>query len=236
MLPYRDNIKSGRTPVVTWLIIATCIFVHVADLLSHHALRDTWAFVARDLLAPGAWLQRGPLVVLGSLFVSQFLHGGLLHLGSNMLFLYVFGDNVEDRMGHIKYLVFYLLCGTLAALAEAVLTAFPDRPMIGASGAIAGVLGAYFILFKGAWVRSVMLLFIFPVFVDIPAIFFIGLWIIFQFVFSMGYLVPTTGGGPQAAYFAHIGGFVAGMLLQRSFVMPLRRPPPRYRVLRLDLE
>ena len=232
MLPYRDNLRSSRPPLVTWTIIGLCVLVFVLDWLGRHAIALQWAFVPHDLVSPRAWLERGPLVVFGSLVVSQFLHGGLLHLGSNMLFLYVFGDNVEDRMGHAKYAGFYLLCGTLAALAEAALTGFPDHPMLGASGAIAGVLGAYFVLFKGAWVRSIVLIVIFPIFVDIPAVVFIGLWIVFQFVYSLGFL----GGHPEVAYFAHIGGFLAGMWLQRSFVAPQHRPPPRYRVLRMDVD
>jgi len=236
VLPYRDSIRSTRPPIVTWTIIGICVFVFVMDWLGRHAVVARWAFVARDLVSPHAWVERGPLVVVGSILASQFLHGGIVHLGSNMLFLYVFGDNVEDRMGHARYAGFYLLCGSLAALAEAVLTGFPARPMVGASGAIAGVLGAYFVLFKGAWVRSVVPLFIFPIFVDIPAVVFIGLWIVFQFVYSLGFLVTTTGGRPEVAYFAHIGGFLAGMWLQKGFVGPQRRPPPRYRVLSLEVE
>src|SRR5437764_2184403 len=158
--------------------------------------------------APGALL---PNVI--TLFVCIFLHGGWLHLGGNMLYLWIFGDNIEDRLGQGKYLFFYLACGLLATLAHAVMNPGSDVPSIGASGAIAGVLGAYIVLFPKQRVTTLIPIFIFITVREIPAVFLLGFWIVMQLFFgaaSMGGDLERSGG---VAYFAHIGGFVAGMLL-----------------------
>ena len=177
------------------------------------------AFVpARFWYLPGALL---PNVI--TMFVSMFLHGGWLHLGGNMLYLWVFGDNVEDRLGHVKYLFFYLVCGLLATLAHAVMNPESRLPSIGASGAIAGVLGAYVVLFPKQRVTTLIPIFIFITVREIPAIFLLGFWIIMQLFFgaaSMGGDLQSAGG---VAYFAHIGGFVAGMVLI-ILLGGLRRP------------
>jgi membrane associated rhomboid family serine protease len=138
----------------------------------------------------------------------MFMHGGLLHLGGNMLFLWIFGDNVEEAMGHLKYLVFYLLCGVAAALAQILINLDSQIPSLGASGAISGVLGAYLVLFPRQRVRVLLVRTI----THMPAIAVIGMWIVFQFINGIGQLARTeeTGG---VAYAAHIGGFVAGLLL-----------------------
>src|SRR3954449_10761659 len=157
---------------------------------------------------PGALL---PNVI--TMFVSMFLHGGWLHLGGNMLYLWIFGDNIEDRLGHGKYLFFYLVCGVLATLAHAVMNPGSDVPSIGASGAIAGVLGAYIVLFPKQRVTTLIPIFIFITVREIPAVFLLGFWIVMQLFFgaaSMGANLQSAGG---IAYFAHIGGFAAGMLL-----------------------
>ena len=165
-----------------------------------------------------------PVSVYWTLLTSLFLHGGLMHLLGNMLYLYVFGDNVEDAMGHGPYLVFYLLCGVLASLSHVATTyvvgANPYLPALGASGAISGVLAAYLALYPTRRVRVLLFVFV----MDVPAIFAIGLWFIFQLVSGIGML----GAGSQAggvAYGAHIGGFAAGFLLLRVFVPR----SPRYR-------
>jgi membrane associated rhomboid family serine protease len=138
----------------------------------------------------------------------MFMHGGLLHLGGNMLFLWIFGDNVEEGMGHLKYLVFYLLCGVAAGLAQILINLDSQIPSLGASGAISGVLGAYLVLFPRQRVRVLL----FRTITQMPAIAVIGMWIVFQFINGIGQLAQTeeTGG---VAYAAHIGGFVAGLLL-----------------------
>jgi len=167
------------------------------------------AFVpARFWNLPGALL---PNVI--TMFVSMFLHGGWLHLGGNMLYLWIFGDNVEDRLGHAKYLFFYLVCGLLATLAHALMNPASRMPSIGASGAIAGVLGAYIVLFPKQRVTTLIPIFIFITVREVPAIFLLGFWIVMQLFFgavSMNGDLQSAGG---VAYFAHIGGFIAGMLL-----------------------
>jgi hypothetical protein len=152
----------------------------------------------------------------------MFLHGGLLHLGGNLLYLYIFGDNIEDAFGHAKYLGFYLLCGLAASLTHLLVEINSIVPAIGASGAISGVLGAYFILYPKA--RVVTLIFYFFItFVRIPAVFFLGFWFILQ-LFS-GSVTLTYGVASGVAYWAHIGGFVAGMLI--ALVVRAVRKPPR---------
>ena len=239
MIPIRDNIVSRTVPVVNYGIIATCIAVFIwerADPQAAHA----HVFAPAFLFSLGALLHLGPVEILSRLILSTFMHSGWLHIGFNMLFLYIFGDNVEDRMGHARYLLFYLLCGFLATLTHSFMAliglGLGDRlglqtPIVGASGAIAGVLGAYLFLFRGAMVRTLFIVVIIPLFVDIPAAVFILIWIaiqVYQGVTTLG----ATGAG--VAFWAHIGGFAAGYYLVRRFVPGNRRLPPRPRILRMD--
>jgi membrane associated rhomboid family serine protease len=238
MIPIRDSIPSRTTPYVSYTIIGVCVLVHIAQQLTRFGdgsfLLD-WALVPSHLINPAAWMQYGPVRVFGSLLTSQFLHGDFLHLGFNMLFLWVFGDNVEDRLGHARYLVFYLLCGVIAGLAQSLLSWFPNVPMLGASGAIAGVLGAYFVLFRTAWVRSLVIFFIIPFFIEIPALIFIGLWFILQSVNALYSLGPApAGGNVGVAFGAHVAGFIAGILLLKV-LLPGRRHP-QARVVRWDVD
>lgn len=235
MIPLRDSIPSRTTPYVSYGIIAACVLVHALQWLSSTHLLE-WALVPRYLISPGAWFDVGPVHVFGSLIASQFLHGDLLHLGSNMLFLWVFGDNVEDRLGHGKFIIFYLACGVIASLVQSVFSLFPEIPMLGASGAIAGVLGAYFVLYRRAWIRSLVIIFVFPIFVEIPALIFIGIWFILQIVNAIysigGFVDQTTGAG--VAFAAHAAGFLAGIYLLRLFIP--KRSQPRYRVVRMHVD
>jgi len=153
------------------------------------------------------------------------LHAGWLHIGGNMLFLYIFGDNVEDRMGHFPYLVFYLFCGVIASIAQVAVDPNSSIPSLGASGAIAGVLAAYLVLFPWAKVRTIIFIFIFFTIVTLPAIVLIGLWFLLQFfdgVASLGSAQQSMGG---VAYFAHVGGFVTGLVIT-LLLRPLLKPPP----------
>jgi membrane associated rhomboid family serine protease len=163
--------------------------------------------------------ERSPYLTL---FTSMFMHGGLLHIVGNMLFLFIFGNNVEDRMGRLGYLVFYLLAGLAADLAQFATDTASDIPGIGASGAIAGVLGAYLVLFPRARVLTALTLLIFFYVVEIPAIIVLGLWFVLQLASGSAALVGPEQGGGGVAYFAHVGGFVAGLVLVRLFA---RRPP-----------
>jgi len=238
VLPIGDDNRDRRTtPYVNYLLIGLNIFVFIYWQRWGQDVRLTYAYAtvpgeiltghdivtsAKVLIDPFTHqrmelpgLQVTPIPVFLTLFTSMFLHGGLSHLLGNMLFLYIFGDNVEDAMGHVKYLVFYLLCGMLAGLSHVFSTLFLGQnlliPSLGASGAISAVLAAYMRLFPGKRVYLWVFLFIVPV----PAFVAVGLWFVFQLIDGLGML-----GGQQAgdvAYAAHIGGFVFGLLLTRLF-------------------
>src|SRR5687768_11125676 len=156
-----------------------------------------------------------------AVLTSMFLHGGVMHVGSNMLFLWIFGDNVEDRMGHGRFVVFYLLCGTAAALAQTAMEPDSVVPMVGASGAIAGVMGAYFVLYPHSRIVTLVPIFFFPI-IEVPAIFFLGFWFLMQLMSSVGSIASATAGEPAGgiAFWAHVAGFVAGV----SGVVVFRRP------------
>jgi len=220
MIPLRDNIRSSHYPIVNTGIIVACVVVFFAQLTSpDHGL--AWAFVPHDLVSGEALVPHGMVRVLLALLASVFMHGGFMHIGSNMLFLWVFGDNVEDRMGHVRYLAFYLLSGVAASLVQSLFSGFSTTPLIGASGAIAGVLGAYLVLFRYSTIRA--LVFFFLIFmVDISAPVFIIYWFILQLFSGVGSIGIPAG----IAYWAHIGGFGVGYLLVRRFARPLRPAPP----------
>jgi len=229
MIPIRDNIRSKRFPIVNVAIIIACVIVFFAQMTIKGS--QNWAFEP-NMLVP--WRGPGTLHALEALFLSMFMHANIVHIGGNMLFLWVFGDNVEDRMGHVRYLFFYMICGVIATLAHSVFALFTGgggMSLVGASGAIAGVLGAYFVLFRHARIRTLVFLFFIITVVDLPAGLFLIIWLVFQ--------VLSIGGGP-VAYMAHIGGFAAGYLLVRLFADTSRpRPPqepPRPRVTNLRIE
>jgi membrane associated rhomboid family serine protease len=157
-----------------------------------------------------------------TIFTSMFLHGGWFHLISNMWALHIFGDNIEDRMGHFRYLVFYLVCGVAAALAQVFTATYSLIPMVGASGAISGISGAYIILFPRARIIALVPLFFLPWFIEVPALIYLGLWFLSQLFNGLFALSMARYGG--VAWWAHIGGFVAGLILVKFFE---RRPPPR---------
>jgi membrane associated rhomboid family serine protease len=167
-----------------------------------------------------------PEPVYLTLITSMFLHAGWLHIGGNMLFLYIFGDNVEDRMGHLPYLIFYLFCGVIASLAQVVVSQDSALPNLGASGAIAGVLAAYLVLFPWARVRTVIFIFIFFTIVTLPALVLIGLWFVLQFFDGVASLATTQQNMGGVAYFAHIAGFVTGLLITLILRPRLQPTPP----------
>ena len=199
MIPLRDVIPSRTTPYVTigLIVVNVLVFLYESTLDE----RSLEAFMLYFGLVPAAfsWV---------AVLTSMFVHGGLLHAGGNMLFLWIFGDNVEDRTGHGRFLVFYLLCGVAAALAQSALSPNSVTAMVGASGAIAGVMGAYFVLYPRSRIVTLVFLFIFVQVLEVPAIVFLGLWFVLQF-FSGMLSAGRTGGG--VAWWAHIGGFVFGM-------------------------
>lgn len=214
MIPLQDTIRSRSFPVVNWALILTNVFVFLLLVLLGPAVRASW--VNALALVP-ARLLRNPLALWPTLFTSMFLHAGWAHLISNMLALYIFGDNVEDRMGSGRYLLFYLLCGTGAALLHVVFNAGSRMPTVGASGAISGVLAAYLVFFPRSRVITLVPLFVLPWLVEIPAVIYLGMWFLSQLLNG----VATVLAGAQAlggvAWWAHVGGFVTGLLLAPLF-------------------
>ena len=234
-LPFKDLNPTRTFPFVTYLLIAANVVGYVYESLlirqsGEVAIVAGYGLVATRLLSD-------PLGEAFTIFTSMFMHGGLAHLGGNLLYLYIFGDNVEDSLGHGRYLGFYVLAGIAAAATQIVTGINSPIPMVGASGAIAGVLGAYMVLFPRAPILGILFFFV----LTFPAWFVIGVWFVFQNVLpAMAALGPRGGGG--VAFFAHIGGFVAGLLLVRLFLMGRTRresfqwagwrPPPRRSVSR----
>ena len=202
MFPIGDDNSSRRTvPIVTYALIALNLVFFFAELNGGEAFIQQWAFVPRRFLAnPGGDFP--------TLFTSMFMHAGWLHLLGNMLYLWIFGDNVEDRFGHVKFTIFYLLCGIAATFAQLAFSSGSNIPNLGASGAIAGVLGAYILLFPKTRVNVLMGRGVIPM----PALAVIGLWIVLQFVSGIGSISDTAESG-GVAYMAHIGGFIAGFVL-----------------------
>ena len=212
MIPLRDVIPSRTFPffTVSFIVLNSVAFLFELSL-SERAL-DQFIFVY------GVVPARLNLI---SVFTSMFLHGGWAHFLGNMLFLWIFGDNVEDRLGHVRFVVFYLLCGAAAVVAHVFMNPASTVPTIGASGAIAGVMGAYFVLYPHSRVLALVPLFIVFEIVEVPAILFLGIWFLMQFFYGVGSL--GTGTGVEAggvAFWAHIAGFVAGM----AGVLVLRKP------------
>jgi membrane associated rhomboid family serine protease len=206
MFPIGDDNSTRRTvPIVTYALIVANVLVFFLELAGGEALIRQWAFVpSRFLEDPG-----GDFLTL---FTSMFMHAGWLHLGSNMLYLWIFGDNVEDRFGHIKYLIFYILCGLAATFAQLVFSMNSNIPNLGASGAIAGVLGAYLLLFPGKQIKVLVGNRV----AGVSALIVIGLWFILQ-LFSGVASISNTADTGGVAFMAHIGGFVAGFLLTFLF-------------------
>jgi rhomboid family protein len=203
MLPIGDDNSARRTvPVVTYALIAINVLFFLVELTAGDTFIERWSVIPSQLLA-------NPLAEFITVFTAMFMHAGWLHLGSNMLYLWIFGDNVEDRLGHAKFLVFYLLCGIAATYSQVLVSPNSNIPNLGASGAIAGVLGAYLIMFPGGRIQVMMGRGIIPM----PAIVVIGFWALLQVFSSIG-AVASEGG---VAYMAHVGGFVAGLILGMLF-------------------
>jgi membrane associated rhomboid family serine protease len=228
MVPIRDSLRTRRPAVVNWAIIAACIGVYIWQL-QRPDFGISCTFRPHDLLDLGAASGHGLAGLLRAALLSMFMHGGLLHLAGNTLFLWVFGDNVEDSLGPVRYLLFYLTCGLLAILGHSAMSGFGGDPIVGASGAIAGVLGGYWILFRGARVSAIVpLIFIWTV-LEMPAVVFLGLWFVFQVLAGLGWLAGA--GHSAVAFWAHIVGFLAGALLVGRFVPRRFRGP---RVIRVE--
>ena len=232
MIPFRDRNPSGSVPVVTIGLILVNVAVFLVELgqgenlkgfIDNYGLTPTRIFAGVTGRAPERDGLAGPpprhtIPAALTLFTSMFLHGGWMHLIGNMWYLWIFGDNVEGRMGHFRYLVFYLLCGLGAGTAQLLSNPAASLPTIGASGAVAGVLGAYLLAFPWARVQTLVFLFIFITVVEMPAMVLLGFWFLIQFFSGMGSLRMRHAGG--VAWWAHVGGFVLGIFLLRVFQKP----------------
>ena len=234
MIPLRDSVPRRTFPFTNNLLLAANVvvfFLQIVEGAGEEAFLARWAFIPDRLFHPAAW-GMSPLESLGTVFSSMFLHAGLLHLGGNLLFLWIFGDNVEDALGHLRYLLFYLFAGFAAAALQTILNPASAVPNIGASGAIAGVLGGYFVLYPRARVVTVLpLFFLFPL-IEVPAGLYLLFWFLMQFWMG-GATLASAARHPEAggvAWWAHVGGFVAGVILILLFRLR-RRPAARYRIL-----
>jgi membrane associated rhomboid family serine protease len=206
MFPIGDDDSTRRTfPIVTYVLIALNILFFFVELGGGDAFIEKWAFVPSRFLA-------NPVSDFLTIFTSMFMHAGWVHLGGNMLYMWIFGDNVEDRFGHIKFTIFYLLCGLAATFAQMAFSMGSNIPNLGASGAIAGVLGAYILLFPQGKIRVLQGQQV----IQVSALIVIGLWIVLQFFSSVASITSAadTGG---VAYMAHVGGFIAGFVLTFLF-------------------
>lgn len=222
MIPLRDSVRSRSRPLVVYTLLAAnaLVFWHELSLGRRvYAFFIQYGLIAREFWTSGDLIER-----LVPVLTSMFIHVGWVHFGGNMLYLWVFGDNVEDRMGRGRFLAFYLICGALAALAQLIVNPFSTAPMIGASGAIAGVLGAYLRMFPGARVLALVPFFFFLHLAEVPALIFLVFWFLMQLAQGTLALAVMPSSGP--AFWAHIGGFVAGFVLAPRF-----RKKPRVEVL-----
>jgi membrane associated rhomboid family serine protease len=225
MIPLRDAVPAQSFPAATTLLIALNVLTFVYELslgseldmfiLQYGAvpLRFSWAWQREDVSTVKRFLP---------LFTSMFLHGSWLHLGGNMLYLWIFGDNVEDRLGHVRFLLFYFACGLAAALTQIYVHPTSRIPMVGASGAVAGVLGAYLILFPYARVLALIPILFFFQIVELPATLFLVFWFLMQFLSGAVSITDDSQLTGGVAWWAHIGGFVGGVAL--GFVIPKRKP------------
>jgi membrane associated rhomboid family serine protease len=223
MLPLRDDVPSRTFPFVTAGLIVVNAVVFIGEIVRSGGLQQAaydYGFIPRYLTA----FASGEGVPVGQaffpLFSSMFLHGGWLHLIGNMWYLWIFGDNIEDRLGHARFLVFYLLCGLIGNFAHYIFNSGSELPAIGASGAIAGVLGAYLISYPRARITVLLPLVFFWQFIELPALVVLGFWLVLQFLNGAASLAHGMGGG--VAWWAHVGGFLSGI-----FIFMIFRPRPR---------
>lgn len=231
MIPLSDSVPARRAPVVTWALIALNIGVFLGELFMGPAEAERFFYLfgvvpARFTHPDWAYWVGFPVESWWPLLTSMFLHAGWLHLVGNMWTLWIFGDNVEERMGPVRYLLFYLSCGVAAGLVHWFSNADSTVPMVGASGAIAGVLGAYLYLFPRARIVVMVPLLFWPLFFELPAVAYLLFWLVTQLLGG-----AIAGLGPEqvagVAWWAHVGGFATGVLLHRAFMLPQRQRPRR---------
>ncbi|MBI5410347.1 MAG: rhomboid family intramembrane serine protease [Nitrospirae bacterium] len=221
MIPFKDDNPTRSFPFITIVLIAANTAIFTLQALSPvDAQKIAFAYGA----IPNYILRFEdvqPIHPLLTVFTSMFMHGGFLHLGGNMLYLWIFGNNIEDKLGRWRFIIFYLFCGIAAAYAHALSNPASRIPMIGASGAVSGILGAYMLLFPHARIHTLIFLGFFVQVVRLPAIFVIGFWIVLQFINGM--ISKGLMGNGGVAWFAHIGGFIIGLLFIKLFLKTKRR-------------
>lgn len=218
MIPLRDLNPTRTVPFVTVLLIVANVAIFLYQLTLPARIEKQFVMhyaMVPDRLSLELGNPQAPLLGVSTVLTSMFLHGGFLHVLGNMWFLWVFGDNIEDRLGHFRYLIFYLLCGVGAALAHFLTDPRSTIPVVGASGAISGVLGAYMLLFPGRKVVTLVPLLVVFFTVQVPAVVILGYWFVIQFF--NGFAALSGPKGPGTAWWAHIGGFVLGLVLVRAF-------------------
>jgi membrane associated rhomboid family serine protease len=255
MIPLKDNIPNERFPFVTVALVVINVIAYLLSIRhggsffggpsTETVLHD--AAIPYDFTHPGKYCTLHPVFdQLGhqalestckngpypgqvptweTAFTSMFMHGGFLHIAGNMLFLAIFGPNVEDAMGHVRFIVFYLAGGVVALAAQVLVDPNSMVPTLGASGAIAAVLGGYILLYPRARILSLIFIVFFVTLIELPALLVLGIWFLEQIFFGVAGLATPTGGGTGVATFAHIGGFVFGLALIRLFILGRKRPP-----------
>jgi membrane associated rhomboid family serine protease len=216
MIPLKDVNPTRIRPYITWILIALNVLVFLFELMTD-AAGELETLIYNAGVVPYLITSRPFSVSTLSIFTSMFLHGGWTHLLGNMLYLWIFGDNIEDRLGHLRFIVFYFLGGIAAAVSQILIAPDSTIPMVGASGAIAAVLGAYLVEYPRARVRSLVTLGYYIRIAQVPAVIVLGMWFVLQFFNGFLSLSATATGG--VAYFAHIGGFVAGLLFIKPFAI-----------------
>jgi len=227
VIPIRDTIPAKNTPVGTWSLILANSIVFIFELMMPEPVLQAFFYYfgivpARYTHPEWAMWVGLPVDDYWPFFTSMFIHGGWLHIIGNMWTLWIFGDNVEDRMGTARYLMFYFLCGLAAGLVHYFTNPSSMIPTVGASGAISGVLGAYFLLFPNARVITLIPLFFLPLFVEVPAVIYLGFWVLSQ-IFSGALALGLPEDAVGIAFWAHVGGFIAGAILHWLFVKGGRR-------------
>jgi membrane associated rhomboid family serine protease len=227
MFPLADTNRAHRLPVVTWVIIVLNIIAFFIEIAFGSGSESRW-FLFQFGFVPAYFATHVNLTEMSTLLTNQFLHGGWMHLIGNMWFLHIFGDNVEDKMGHLAYLLFYLTCGMLANIAQFLADPGMNGPIIGASGAIAGVMGAYLYLFPYARVNSLLLLGIVPIFLKVPALIYVGFWFLLNTLSASFPIDAAAAEAETTAWWCHIGGFLAGFLLVRFLETPRRKDSKFY--------
>jgi membrane associated rhomboid family serine protease len=229
VFPLRDNIPTDRFPVVTVALIVANVLIYVFlqdgrwSLPASGGDWPVWEYAVVPCEVTSRCDATGDVPTVATLFTSMFMHGSLLHLGGNMLFLWIFGNNVEDSMGPLKFIAFYLLGGLAADAGQILVSTGSQIPTLGASGAVAGVLGGYLLLFPRARVVTLVFIIFFFTILELPALLFLVIWIGQQFLFAYFDLLGPSSGEGGVAYFAHIGGFLFGLLLIRAFASEKRR-------------